>query len=48
MESTPSLRKLRLISNTFSTPPTAARLRNSSGAMRRNRSMSNAFMCVSN
>ena len=34
----PSLRKLRLISNTFSKPPTTRRFRYSSGAMRRNRS----------
>ena len=48
VESAPSLRKLRLISKTRSMPPTTARLRNSSGAIRRYRSMSNAFMCVTN
>ena len=44
----PSLRKLRLISNTFSKPPTTRRFRYSSGAMRRNSSMSSALWCVTN
>ncbi|MNC33795.1 hypothetical protein D3C75_822030 [compost metagenome] len=45
---TPSLRKLRLISKTFSKPPTTRRLRYSSGAMRRNIGMSSALWWVSN
>ena len=44
----PSFLKLRLISNTRSTPPTTRRLRYSSGAMRRYRSMSSALWCVLN
>ena len=35
----PSLRKLRFNSNTFGYPPISSRLRYSSGAMRKNRSM---------
>src|SRR5690625_1304750 len=38
-----SLRKLRLISYTFSSPPTSSRLRCNSGATRRYRSMSSAL-----
>src|SRR5205823_200483 len=42
----PSFLKLRLISNTFSSPPTTRRLRYSSGAILRYRSMSSALWCV--
>ena len=44
----PSLRKIRAISKTRSNPPTTSRLRYSSGAMRRYRSMSSALWCVVN
>ena len=42
----PSLRKLRLISNTRSKPPTTRRFRYSSGAMRRNICWSSALWWV--
>src|SRR6218665_2277648 len=42
----PSLRYLRLISNTRSKPPTIRRLRYSSGAMRRYICCSSALWCV--
>ena len=42
----PSLRKLRLTSNTFGIPPTMSRLRYSSGAMRRYRSVPSALWWV--
>ncbi len=44
----PSLRNTRPISKTFSKPPTTSRLRYSSGAMRRYRSMSRALWWVTN
>ena len=44
----PSLRKLRLISNTRSMPPTTNRFRYSSGAMRRYSLMSSALWWVMN
>ena len=44
----PSLRKLRLISKTRSTPPTVSRFRYSSGAMRRKSVMSSVLWCVTN
>src|SRR5262249_42600039 len=44
----PSLRKLRLISYTRSSPPTTNLFRNSSGAMRKKRSMSSALWWVTN
>ena len=46
--SIPSFRKFRLISNTRSKPPTTSRLRYSSGATLRYRSMSSALWCVTN
>ena len=42
------MRNTRPISNTFSKPPTTSRLRYSSGAMRRYRSMSSALWWVTN
>ena len=44
----PSFLKLRLISKTRSSPPTTSRLRKSSGAMRRYKSISNAWWWVLN
>ena len=43
---TPSLRKMRPISNTRSNPPTSRRFSRSSVAMRRKKSTSSALWCV--